>query len=199
MKKKREKLAGGELGVDVNSEVNSRSTPAEFSQFYNFWKKWKKWKNELELTSELRSAPTKVLHSGGEISNYHCSIIAVPLDQWYHCSVIDSLILNGTLNGTIEYHCVNDHWFNDTQWYIEWYHWVSSFNDGIIDLHQGHWAHSKPASEMASVAPILILMLAINSTYQLAPKKTCSMPIWLQVFLYSDIGFLKGPCKNYSF
>ena len=44
MKKKREKLAGVELGVDVNSEVNSRSTSAEFSQFYNFWKKWKKWK-----------------------------------------------------------------------------------------------------------------------------------------------------------
>ena len=36
MKKKREKLAGGELGVDVNSEVTSRSAPAEFSQFYNF-------------------------------------------------------------------------------------------------------------------------------------------------------------------
>ena len=34
--KKREKLAGVELGVDVNSEVNSRSTSAEFSQFYNF-------------------------------------------------------------------------------------------------------------------------------------------------------------------
>ena len=63
MKKKREKLAGVELGVDVNSEVNSRSTSAEFSQFYNFWKKWKKWKNELELTSELTSTPTKVLHS----------------------------------------------------------------------------------------------------------------------------------------
>ena len=41
---------------------------------------------------------------GGEISNYHCSIIAVSLDQWYHCSVIDTMILNGTLNGTIEYH-----------------------------------------------------------------------------------------------
>ena len=60
--KKREKFAGGELGVDVNSEVSSRSTPAEFSQLLKKVKKNEK--NELELTSELTSPPTKVLHSG---------------------------------------------------------------------------------------------------------------------------------------
>ena len=45
--------------------------------------------------------------------------------QWYHHWM---MILNGTIQCTIEYHWINDHWHNDTQWYhsryIE-YHWIN--------------------------------------------------------------------------
>ena len=61
MKKKREKLAGGELGVDVNSEVTSGRI---FTILQLFEKVKKKGKNELELTSKLTSPPTKVFTSG---------------------------------------------------------------------------------------------------------------------------------------
>ena len=49
------------------------------------------------------------------------------------------------------------------------------------------------ASNTAFISPISLLMLPIGLAYQLTPKKTYNMPIWLQLFLCSDIQFLRRP------